>query len=73
MIARRPFKALDLPGMLAFSAGQYRGYRDAWMLEARKNRDMPDLRSVQVSFAKSAHRAYLNDLARSLKLQAERA
>ncbi len=72
IVSRRAARAMDAPTLYAFTAGQYRGMRDAWLAEVRRN-EFPDLREVKITFAKNAHRAYLNSLRQSLKLQKARA
>lgn len=68
IISRRAARAMNAPAFHAFIAGQFRGHRDAWLAEVRRN-EYPELRPMKVAFAKTAHRAYMNALARSLDHQ----
>lgn len=55
----------DLRGALhyAFAAGAQFMRRTHWLLKAHQATDQ-EMRGLYVGFAKSAHRAYLNDLRR---------
>ena len=53
---------LSTQAFLAYFAGRYAERRDYWMGEARSG--MPELKPLHVSFARAAHRAYLNNLRR---------
>lgn len=72
IVNRRAARTMAAPVFYAFTAGQFRGYRDAWLAEVRRD-DHPELRPMKVAFAKSAHRAYMNALRLSRKHQAAQA
>lgn len=66
----RPRATLALHGRLldAFMAGENFMRRTHWLLRAHQSEDR-EVRALCVSFAQTAHRAYLNDLKRALQPQ----
>lgn len=52
-----------------FLAGYFWGLREYWLMEARKPGKVSGLREARLAFARSAHSAYLKELARALHLQ----
>ena len=56
----------------AFMAGRYAAMRWHWLSKARSGTE-PDLRSMYVSFARSAHASYLKELKRFKHERAEEA
>jgi hypothetical protein len=62
---------LDAHAFQALIAGRYAAIRDHWLSKAREaqKEQNTELCQLFVDFAKSAHRAYCQDLGRALKYQ----